>query len=147
MGTRLLCAMLCLLLCLPAARAEEPLTFFEDAEADSVGRIMWTYDSPTLKYEVEKFTMDGELCYLTRVWVRDPAKQIRKAAGEWKKKLEFPMTLAERIPGAVVAINGSGYVSPSFPEIPDNYPGESKDYFFTPLGSVTVTDGVFALPL
>ena len=137
---RLLCLLLCLLLCPLAAPAEEPASFFDDAEADSVGRIMWTYDSQTLKYTIEKFTMDGEVCYLTRVWVRDPAKQIRKAAGEWKKKLEFPMTLAGRISGAVIVINGSGYVSPSFPEIPENYPGESRDYWYTPLGSLTVTD-------
>ena len=138
---RLLCLLLCLLLCPPAAEAEEPASFFDDAEADSVGRIMWTYDSPTLKYTVEKFTMEGEVCYLTRVWVRDPVKQIRKAAGEWKKKLEFPMTLAGRIGGAVIVINGSGYVSPNFPDIPENYPGESRDYWYTPLGSLTVTDG------
>jgi len=49
--------------------------------------------------------------------------------------------MADTIPGAALVINGSGYVSPEFPDIPDNYPGESKDYFYTPLGSVTVTDG------
>ena len=41
----------------------------------------------------------------------------------------------------VLVINGSGYVSPQFPEIPDNYPGESKDYFFTPLGSLSILNG------
>ena len=38
-------------------------------------------------------------------------------------------------------INGSGYVSPRYPEIPENYPGTSEDYYYTPLGSLTVTDG------
>ena len=38
-------------------------------------------------------------------------------------------------------MNGSGYVSPRYPEIPENYPGSSEDYYFTPLGSVTVTNG------
>ena len=51
------------------------------------------------------------------------------------------MTLAGRIGGAVIVINGSGYVSPNFPDIPENYPGESRDYWYTPLGSLTVTDG------
>ena len=37
--------------------------------------------------------------------------------------------------------NGSGFVSPLYPEIPENYPGVSEDYFYTPLGSLTITDG------
>ena len=49
--------------------------------------------------------------------------------------------MAAKIPDATLFINGSGYVSPTFPEIPSNYPGSSPDYYYTPLGSVTVTDG------
>ncbi|MBP5726999.1 MAG: hypothetical protein J6Y48_07975, partial [Clostridia bacterium] len=41
----------------------------------------------------------------------------------------------------MLAINGSGFVSPQYPEIPDNYPGTSEYYYYTPLGSLTVTDG------
>ena len=141
MRNRLLCALLCLLLCPWIAAAEEPLSFFDDAEATSVGRIVRTYDSPTLKYDMEKFTMAGEVCYLTRIWVKDPARQIRKATSEWKKNVQYPEKIARQIPGAVLAVNGSGFVSPLYPEIPENYPGESKDYWYTPLGSVTVTDG------
>ena len=140
------CLLACLLLAfsMPAVRAEEvkePVYFIQDAEADSFGRMFQKYDTPTLKYTIEVFRMHGEQCYLTRVWVRDPARQIRKATSEWKKRLDFPKTMAARIEGAALVINGSGYVSPQFPEIPDNYPGESKDYFYTPLGSLTVTDG------
>ena len=138
---KLLCIMLCLLFLCPPAAAEEPESFFDDVERDSVGKIFRTYDSPTLKYTVEHFVMHGEKCFLTRIWVQDPYRQIRKATGVWKKKLKFPKTMADTIPEAAVMINGSGYVSPQFPEIPDNYPGESKDYFYTPLGSLTVTDG------
>ena len=140
MGRKLLCILLCLLFCASAA-AEEPASFFDDAERDSVGRIVRTYDSPTLKYVMEKFRMEGEICYLTRIWVQDPARQIRKATSKWKKTVEYPEMIAKQIPEAVLAINGSGFVSPKYPEIPDNYPGESRDYHFTPLGSVTVTDG------
>ena len=141
MRRRLFCMMLCFLLCAAAAAAEEPASFFENAERDSVGRTVRTYDSPTLKYVQEKFHMEGEVCYLTRIWVSDPARQIRKATSRWEKDVEYPEKIAKQIPEAVVAINGSGFVSPKYPEIPDNYPGESRDYHFTPLGSVTVTDG------
>lgn len=141
MRRRLLCIALCLLLCPLAAAAEEPASFFDDVERDSVGRIVRTYDSPTLKYTMEKFRMAREICYLTRIWVQDPARQIRKATSEWKKDVKYPDKIVKQIPEAVLAVNGSGFVSPLYPEIPENYPGVSKDYHYTPLGSVTVTDG------
>ena len=51
---RLTCLVLCLMLAAPAVLAEEPASFFEDAEAQKFGKITRTYDSPTLKYTVEK---------------------------------------------------------------------------------------------
>ena len=137
------CLLICLLLISAAASAEEePVHFVQNAEADCFGRMVVTYDTPTLKYTIETFLMSGGVrCYLTRVWMKDPARQIRKVTGKWKKSLEFPKTFATKLPESKLLINGSGYVSPQFPEIPDNYPGESKDYFYTPLGSLTVTDG------
>ena len=140
MKNRMLCILLCLVLC-PLMVSAEELSFFDEVEADSVGKIVRTYDSDTLMYTMEKFLMEGELCYLTRVWVQDPDRQIRKATAEWEKGLNYPDRIAAGIPGATLAINGSGFVSPEYPGIPDNYPGKSKDYFYTPLGSLTVTDG------
>ena len=137
----LLCLLLCALLCPQPARAEEPAAFFDDAERDAIGRIVRTYDSPTLKYVMEKMKMEGEICYLTRIWVQDPARQIRKATAEWKEDIQRPGNIVKKLPEAVLAINGSGFVSPQYPEIPDNYPGTSEDYYYTPLGSLTVTDG------
>ena len=139
MKMRLFCILLCLVLCPLLVSAEG--NFFDEAEADSVGKIVRTYDSETLKYTMEKFIMENELCYLTRVWVQEPARQIRKATADWEKGLNYPERIAAKIPGAALAINGSGFVSPLYPEIPDHYPGESKDYYYTPLGSLTVTDG------
>ena len=140
MRKKLLCLLACLVLCLPVACAEED-AFLDTAEADSVGRIVRTYDSPTLKYQMEKFKMEGEICYLTRIWVQDPARQIRKATSHWKEDVMYPDRIVKQIPETVLAVNGSGFVSPLYPEIPENYPGESKDYYYTPLGSITVKDG------
>ena len=75
------------------------------------------------------------------IYLEDPARQIKKAASPWHESLSDVLTLAGGIPGVVLAVNGSGYVSPRYPEIPDDYPGESSDYWYEPLGSVTVTDG------
>lgn len=135
------CLLICLLLPRTVCGEEEPVHFIQKTEANCIGTLVASYDAPTLKYTIETFLMNGEKSYLTRVWMKKPAKQILKATGKWKKSLEFPKTLAKMLPEAVLLINGSGYVSPQFPEIPDNYPGESKDYFYTPLGSLTVTDG------
>ena len=99
------------------------------------------YDSESLKYRIETFKVKGCRCYLVKLWMRDPGKQIRKATAKWKKNIQFPSAMAKQIPDAVLAINGSGYVSPKYPWIPDDYPGTSKDYYYTPLGSLTVTDG------
>ena len=137
----LACALALMLLIPGAAPAEEPVYFVQDAEADCFGTMVVSYDTHTLKYTIESFLTNGERCYLTRIWMKDPAKQIRKATGKWRKGLEFPKTMASMLPEAALLINGSGYVSPQFPEIPDNYPGESRDYFYTPLGSLTVTNG------
>ena len=129
-------------LCCPAAApAEEPDAFVKYAEAHSFGKMVVTYDAPTLKYTLEAFYMNGELCYLTRLWMKEPDRQIRKVTAAWKKGLDFPKTMAGKLREAALLVNGSGYVSPQFPWIPDDYPGESKDYFYTPLGSLTVTDG------
>ena len=141
MRKRLLCLLFCLLLFPLPAGAEGTGAFFREAEEDAVGRIVRTFDSPTLKYQMEKFKMEGEICYLTRIWVKDPAKQIRKATSTWKEDVKYPDMIVQQIPETVLAVNGSGFVSPLYPEIPDNYPGESKDYYYTPLGSITVTNG------
>lgn len=138
---KLMCLVLCLLLALSAAQAEEPASFFDEAGAHALGRITRTYDSPTLKYAIDKFVLDREICYLTRVWVQEPDRQIRKATSVWKKNVRQPEVLFRQIEGAALAINGSGFVSPAYPWIPENYPGTNKDYYFTPLGSLTVTDG------
>ena len=140
MRKKLLCLLACLVLCLPVACAEED-AFLDTAEADSVGRIVRTYDSPTLKYQMEKFKMEGEICYLTRIWVQDPARQIRKATSHWKEDVMYPDRIVKQIPETVLAVNGSGFVSPLYPEIPENYPGKNSEYFNTPLGSLTVTNG------
>jgi len=131
--------LLCLLpFCPPggSAEAEAPLYTVKDR------KVHTTYDTDTLKYTIEKMRINRtEECYLTTVWVQDPARQIKKAISPWHEAIWKAENLAKKIPGAALVINGSGYVSKQYPAIPDNYPGESKDYFCTPLGSITVVDG------
>lgn len=130
---RLLALLICLTLPL-AALAEETAGLTER-------QTVAVYDAPTLRYTVDSFRYDGALCYAASIWMDDPGRQIRKAAAPWREALALPSDMAADVPGAALVVNGSGYVSPVFPWIPENYPGVSEDYHYTPLGSLTVTDG------
>lgn len=99
------------------------------------------YDSETLKYTVETCDIEGTACYLTKVWMQDPGRQIKKGMSEFHKHLATAQGMAKQIPDAALVINASGFVSPMYPEIPDNYPGLSEDYWYTALGSLTITNG------
>ena len=127
-------------LMIPAMCAAET-TAATDYAWKSIKEGVRTYDTETLKYTVDKGKIGKTLCYVTRVWMQEPGKQIKKATSKWKKNLALPSDMAKKVPGAALVINGSGYVSKTYPEIPDNYPGKSPDYYYTPLGSVTVVDG------
>ncbi len=135
---RIICLMLCLLtlpLSVPGEEALPPREYEFDHKA------YFTYESDSLKYKIETFMIHGVRCYLTKVWVQDPGRQIRKATADWKENIQLPKKMAEKIPDAALAINGSGYVSPTYPWIPEDYPGTNPDYYYTPLGSLTITDG------
>lgn len=120
------------------AFAQEPLP---QRVYDYNKRVVRKYDSDSLKYTVETMKLYGVKCYLVKVWVRDPARQIRKVTAEWKTNIMRPVHMAQKLPELALAINGSGYVSPVYPWIPENYPGTNSDYYYTPLGSLTITDG------
>ena len=139
---RLLCFLL-MLLVLPGAsctRAESK-TVFPPEEYEFAKRVSVRYESETLIYTIESFALDGVPCLLTKVWVRDPERQIRKANASWGEDLDWPLALAKQIPGTVLATNASGYITRQYPDIPESYPGVPEDYFFTTLGSLVVTEG------
>lgn len=136
MMKRLMLLLLCLML--PAAALADPLPVYPHGFS---GEVVATYDTQSLKYSVESFTYENAVCYVSKVWMADPGRQIRKGTANWEVDLELPSVMAEDVPGAALVVNGSGYVSPQFPWIPENYPGVSKDYHYTPLGSLTITDG------
>lgn len=108
---------------------------------DVRGTEVASHQSDTMHWRIERVEQEGAICYLTKIYLLDPGTQIRKATANWEKDIRYPVDMAAQVPDATLFINGSGYVSPTFPEIPSNYPGRSPDYYYTPLGSVTVTNG------
>ena len=137
---RAMLMILCLALLIPAfSMAEEEV--YPPREYEFTHKAYRLYDTETLKYKIETFNIHGIRCFLTKIWMQDPGKQIKKATAKWQKDIKRPKAMADTIPGAALAINGSGYVSPTYPWIPEEYPGTNKDYYYTPLGSLTITNG------
>ncbi len=100
------------------------------------------YRSESLCYTVEKFKWGGAVCYVSRIDMASPGEQIGKSSAEFAVSLELPSRLAKNAERTVaLAVNGSGFISKSFPTIPDEYPGESKDYYNQPWGALTVIHG------
>ena len=153
MSRRFLCLLLALLCALPSLAGGEVSTGFVVTDENTdyppmeyeplpfSTRKSVVYESDTLIYTIESFRLDTVTCLLTKVWVKDPERQIRKANAPWGESLANPLDLAKQVPGAVLATNASGYITRTYPEIPENYPGESQDYYFTTLGSLVITDG------
>ena len=133
--------LLCMSLMHGHALSEAAATPTPDPRAFSVNGVVWETDSASLRITVENCTIGTSSGYLTTIWMQDPAKQICKASSRFHLELNTAKDLADRLPGAALVINGSGYVSPTYPDIPGNYPGTSENYYYTPLGSVTVTGG------
>lgn len=132
---KLLILLVCLLpLC---ARAEElPLWPYTES-----GELIAEHASDTLHWRIEETEVGGAQVYLTKVCLADAGRQIGKATADWEQNVLSTEKIAYRAPEASLLINASGYVTRVYSWIPENYPGTNSDYFNTPLGSLTVTDG------
>ncbi len=136
---KLLILLMCLLPMAALAEApEEALPIYDYAFS---GKMEVEHASPSLWWRIESFREGEAQCYLTKVCMADPGRQIGKVAAEWEVDTARTEDLARKAPDASLIINASGYVTPIYRWIPENYPGESSDYYYTPLGSLTVTDG------
>ncbi|MBQ9263347.1 MAG: phosphodiester glycosidase family protein [Clostridia bacterium] len=105
------------------------------------GKRIGDFVSPSLYFTVDKIQIAKEPCFVTAICMEDPGKQIKKATSQWETNLLLPSDMAQQIEDPALVINGSGYVSPQFPWIPEDYPGTNSDYYYTPLGSLTITNG------
>ena len=91
---RLICLLLCLMALPLWAGGEE---VFPPREYEFTHKAYRQYDSTTLKYKMETFKIQGVRCYLTKVWLWDPGKQIRKVTSEWRKNIMLPRHMAEHL--------------------------------------------------
>lgn len=134
--------LLLIVLLLPtAAWAECETEILPVYEYVFAGETKAEHVSDSLWWRIETFKHEKATCYLTKVWMSDPGRQIGKAASDWRKNIKSTSDLAKLEPDASLIINASGYVTKTYKWIPENYPGTNSDYYYTPLGSVTVTDG------
>ena len=124
-----------------AFAVEDENTVFPPEEYEFDRRDSVRYESDTLIYTIESLRLDGTLCLLTKVWVQNPLRQIRKVNASWGESLSSSLQLFRQLPEAVLGTNASGYISKAYPELPEGYPGESSDYYYTTLGSLVITEG------
>ncbi len=129
---------LCLALLLPCLALAEGLPVYAYTHE---GNLVAEHQSDTLWWRIERMWVRGVPSYVVKVCMVEPGRQIGKAASDWRENTMPLEKLAERAGDASLIINGSGYVNRVYSWIPENYPGANEDYFCTPLGSVTVTDG------
>lgn len=134
---KLLTALLLLFLALPAY-AEAPMLPYEPALSTT---LVAEHTSDTLQWRIGEIYVDGVQVFVTTVWMADPGHQIGKATADWEQNVMDTADIAQRAPEASLIINASGYVTKTYKWIPENYPGTNADYYFTPLGSLTVTGG------
>ncbi len=121
----------------PEARSAVPEMEPAAPDLTTVARV----SGNRIAFYIGEGDISGVPCYVTRVWTADPAGQITKRTSPWQQGLTNTGDLCAGIPGALLAVNASGYVSPVYSWIPESYPGKKSDYFYTPLGSLTVTNG------
>ena len=133
---RILVLVLALLLLPLMAFAELPVYPYETS-----GTLVAEHQSDTLWWRIERSKLDEVTIYLTKVCMAEPGRQIGKTTADWRENVQDTADLARKATEASLLINASGYVTKRYPEIPENYPGVSEDYYFTPLGSVTVSGG------
>ena len=133
---RILALVLALLLLPLMAFAELPVYPYETS-----GTLVAEHQSDTLWWRIERSKLDEVTIYLTKVCMAEPGRQIGKTTADWQENVQDTADLARKATEASLLINASGYVTKRYPEIPENYPGVSEDYYFTPLGSVTVCNG------
>ena len=93
--SRLFAGLLLLLFLLPASAPAEEASPLPRMEYAFSGKLKRSYESPSLIYTVETFRREKVLCYLTKIWMQDPARQIRKATSSWKKNIMLPVHMAQ----------------------------------------------------
>ena len=85
-----------------AFAVEDENTVFPPEEYEFDRRDSVRYESDTLIYTIESLRLDGTLCLLTKVWVQDPLRQIRKVNASWGESLSSSLQLFRQLPEAVL---------------------------------------------
>ena len=110
------------------------------------GQWLYGYSDNNIQAWVE--SIDG--CYVTKIWVRDPSRQLKKCetnigSGLYDSqpfdsmRLMPVQNMVQGVPGAVVACNGSGF------NLAGSWEGQKKyggNWDRTPTGHVIITNGV-----
>ena len=102
------------------------------------GKLVNSYSDSSIDVKIE----DAEGFYISKIWVKDPSKQLQKAdqsSLDWNKTLRRVSELMSGKKDAIIAVNGSGFNHDPYWTGSQKYGG---DWDNTPTGHIVITNGV-----
>ncbi len=69
------------------------------------GKVVKSYSNDSINVSVEKISK----YYVTKVWVKDPSKQIKKKEAGWGTRLSTVNSMLNNTENAIIGCNGSGF--------------------------------------
>lgn len=100
------------------------------------GKVLKSYSDDSIKVSVEEI----ESYYVTKIWLQNPAVQVKKASADWGTTLKTTDAMLDSKDGAIVGCNGSGfYLSGSWS--PRESEIKNTSWNKTTEGYLVITDG------
>lgn len=69
------------------------------------GKVVKSYSDSTIYVSLEKISK----YYVTKIWVKNPAEQVKKKEAGWRKELKTVNEMLNSTSNAIVGCNGSGF--------------------------------------
>lgn len=69
------------------------------------GQLVDSFSNSSIDVKIEEY----DKFYITKIWVKDPSKQVCKAEAGWEKQTRVVPDILNGTNGAIVGVNGSGF--------------------------------------
>lgn len=104
------------------------------------GVLKKEYKDSSINVRVE----DKDGYYITKIWVKNPAKQLKKVEAGWRKEVKSVNTMLNNTKNAIVGCNASGFLTASFKAGSSADPRKlirKTSYYYTTEGYIVLTGG------
>lgn len=124
-----------------STESAQPSTSTKASEGEhtysQTGSKISSYKDESISVTVEKI---GNF-YVTKVWLKDPSQQMKKASADWGKQLKTVNNMLNGKKGAIVGCNGSGFFLKGAWEPGSKSPIRSTAWNKTTEGYLVITGG------